>query len=162
MFAENNKFWNSSRLAKAAEIGLTKEEVVTLASIVEKETNKNDEKPMIAGVYLNRLESQWRLQADPTVVYAIGDFSIRRVLNKHKKFDSPYNTYEHLGLPPGPICIPSISSIDAVLNSTSSDYMFFCARDDLSSYHAFAKTNAEHRKNAKKYQKALDEMGIYR
>jgi UPF0755 protein len=162
MFEENNKFWNSNRTAKAAEIGLTKEEVVTLASIVEKETNKNDEKPMMAGIYINRLNSQWRLQADPTVVYAIGDFTIRRVLNKHKKFDSPYNTYEHLGLPPGPICIPSISSIDAVLNYTSSDYMFFCARDDLSGYHAFAKTNAEHRKNAKKYQKALDEMGIYK
>lgn len=162
MFAENAKFWNDSRLGKAVEVGLTKEEVITLASIVEKETNKNDEKPMIAGVYINRLKSQWRLQADPTVVYAIGDFEIRRVLNKHKEFDSPYNTYEHLGLPPGPICIPSISSIDAVLNYTSSDYMFFCARDDLSGYHAFAKTNAEHRKNARKYQKALNEMGIYR
>jgi UPF0755 protein len=162
MFEENKKFWNTSRLAKAEEIGLSKEEVVTLASIVEKETNKNDEKPMIAGVYINRLNSQWRLQADPTVVYAIGDFEIKRVLNKHKEFDSPYNTYEHLGLPPGPICIPSIASIDAVLNYTSSDYMFFCARDDLSGYHAFAKTNAEHRQNAKKYQKALDEMGIYR
>ena len=162
MFEENNKFWNSSRLAKAEEIDLTKEEIVTLASIVEKETNKNDEKPMMAGVYINRLRSQWRLQADPTVVYAIGDFNIKRVLNKHKKFDSPYNTYEHLGLPPGPICIPSISSIDAVLNYEPSEYMFFCARDDLSGYHAFATTNAEHRKNAKKYQKALDEMGIYR
>jgi UPF0755 protein len=162
MFEENKKFWNASRLAKAEEIGLSKEEVVTLASIVEKETNKNDEKPMIAGVYINRLKSQWRLQADPTVVYSIGDFEIKRVLNKHKEFDSPYNTYEHLGLPPGPICIPSIASIDAVLNYTSSDYMFFCARDDLSGYHAFAKTNAEHRQNARKYQKALDEMGIYR
>ncbi len=162
MFEENAKFWNERRLNKTAEVGLTKEEVITLSSIVEKETNKNDEKPVIAGVYLNRLESKWRLQADPTVVYAIGDFTIRRVLNKHKEFDSPYNTYEHLGLPPGPICIPSISSIDAVLNPTSSDYMFFCARDDLSGYHAFAKTNAEHRKNARKYQKALDEMGVYR
>ena len=162
MFEENDKFWNKNRKAKASEVGLTTEEIVTLASIVEKETNKNDEKPMLAGIYINRLRSQWRLQADPTVVYAIGDFNIRRVLNKHKKFDSPYNTYEHLGLPPGPICIPSISSIDAVLNYTSSDYMFFCAKDDLSGYHAFAKTNAGHRKNAKAYQKALDEMGIYR
>jgi len=162
MFEENKKFWNSNRLEKATEIGLTKEEVVTLASIIEKETNKNDEKPLMASVYINRLKSQWRLQADPTVVYAIGDFTIKRVLNKHKKFDSPYNTYEHLGLPPGPICVPSIASIDAVLNYEPSDYMFFCARDDLSGYHAFAETNAEHRKNAKKYQKALDEMGIYK
>ncbi len=162
MFEENKKFWNTGRLEKAAGMRMTKEEVITLASIVEKETNKNDEKPMIAGVYVNRLVSKWRLQADPTVVYAIGDFNIRRVLNKHKDFESPYNTYKHLGLPPGPICIPSISSIDAVLNYDKTANMFFCARDDLSGYHAFAVTNAEHRKNARRYQKALDERGIYK
>ncbi|MEJ2594686.1 MAG: endolytic transglycosylase MltG [bacterium] len=161
MFEENEKFWNTGRLEKVTLIGLTKEEVVTLASIVEKETNKNDEKPAIAGVYLNRLRSKWRLQADPTVVYAIGDFSIRRVLNKHKKYDSPYNTYENMGLPPGPICIPSIASIDAVLNYEKHDFMYFCARADLSGYHAFAETNAQHRRNARAYQKALDERGIF-
>jgi UPF0755 protein len=162
MFEENEKFWNAERLEKVLRTGLSKEEVVTLASIVEKETNMNDEKATIAGVYINRLRSKWLLQADPTVIYALQDYSLRRVLNKHKEVDSPYNTYEHLGLPPGPICIPSIASIDAVLNYEDHDYMFFCARDDLSGYHAFASTNAEHRRNARAYQRALDERGIYR
>ncbi|NOX85063.1 MAG: endolytic transglycosylase MltG [Chlorobi bacterium] len=162
MLEEHDKFWNEERKAKARELGMTPVEVVTLASIVEKETNKNDEKPMIAGVYLNRLKYEWRLQADPTVVYAIGDYNIRRVLNVHKEVDSPYNTYKHLGLPPGPICIPSISSIDAVLDYDRNKYFFFCAKDDLSGYHVFAKTNAQHRKNAKKYQEALNKMRIYK
>ena len=162
MLEENDKFWNDTRKSKAAVIDLSRDEVVTLASIVEKETNKNDEKPALAGVYLNRIQHGWRLQADPTVVYAIGDFNIKRVLNVHKQIDSPYNTYLHLGLPPGPICIPSISSIDAVLNYDNNDYFFFCAKDDLSGYHVFAKTNAQHRKNARKYQEALDEMRIYK
>lgn len=162
MLEEHNKFWTDERKAKAKNLKLTPEEVVTLASIVEKETNKNDEKPMIAGVYINRIKSGWRLQADPTVVYAIGDYNIHRVLNVYKEFDSPYNTYKHLGLPPGPICIPSISSIDAVLNYDHNKYFFFCAKDDLSGYHVFAKTNAGHRKNAKKYQEALNKMKIYK
>jgi len=161
MHDEYQKFWNSYRTSRAAAIDLTKSEVVTLASIVEKETNKNDEKAAIAGVYMNRLKYGWRLQADPTVVYAVGDFSIRRVLNLHKKVDSPYNTYRHLGLPPGPICIPSISSIDAVLNYEDNGYFYFCAKDDLSGYHVFAKTGAQHNRNAKKYQEALDELRIY-
>jgi UPF0755 protein len=160
MYTENQKFWNKERLRKAKDLGLSKEEVFVLASIVEKETNKNDEKPMIAAVYLNRLKKGWRLQADPTLIYALGDYSIKRVLNKHKLIDSPYNTYQHLGLPPGPICIPSISSIDAVLNAPKENYLFFCAKDDFSGYHVFAKTLKQHKKNARKYQKALDERNI--
>ena len=159
MYKEYENFWNPERMKKAEELGMTREEIITLASIVEKETNKNDEKPKIAGVYINRLKKGWRLQADPTLIYALGDYSITRVLNKHKLVDSPYNTYQHLGLPPGPICIPSISSIDAVLNYDKSNYFYFCAKDDFSGYHVFAKTNRQHQVNAKKYQKALKELG---
>jgi len=162
MHDEYIKFWSGSRTEKAGKMNMTIPEVVTLASIVEKETNKNDEKPVIAGVYINRLKAGWRLQADPTVIYALNDYSIKRVLNKHKEIKSPYNTYKVSGLPPGPICIPSISSIDAVLNYTHHNYLYFCAKDDLSGYHAFAKTNKQHQRNAKKYQEALNKMGIYR
>jgi UPF0755 protein len=162
MEEEYARFWTDVKQARAASLGMTPAQVTTLASIVEKETNKNDEKAAIAGVYINRIRSGWRLQADPTVVYAIGDFNIRRVLNKHKKFESPYNTYLHLGLPPGPICIPSIASIDAVLNYEDHNYLFFCAKDDLSGYHVFARTNAEHRRNANRYQDALDARKIYK
>lgn len=161
MYEEYQKFWSGNRSIVAGKMNLRIDEVITLASIVEKETNKNDERAAIAGVYYNRLESEWRLQADPTLVFALGDFNITRVLNEHKKIDSPYNTYAHLGLPPGPICIPSISSIDAVLNYEKSEFMFFCARDDLSGYHVFAKTNRGHNRNAKKYREALDRMNIY-
>ncbi len=160
MYQEFVKFWNKYRLEKAKRLNLSKEEVVTLASIVEKETTKNDEKPIIAGVYINRLKQGWRLQADPTLIYAWNDYTIKRVLNKHKLIDSPYNTYEHLGLPPGPICIPSIASIDAVLNYDKNEYFYFCAKDDFSGYHVFAKTNRQHAKNAKKYRKALNKMNI--
>ncbi|MBN2173772.1 MAG: endolytic transglycosylase MltG [Bacteroidales bacterium] len=160
MYTEYNKFWTKIRIEKAEEIGLDPEEVSVLASIVEKETNKNDEKATIAGVYLNRLKYGWRMQADPTVVFAWGDFSIKRVLNIHKQIDSPYNTYLYSGLPPGPICIPSISSIDAVLNREDHNYMFFCAKDDFSGYHVFASTHAQHSINANKYRQALDEREI--
>ncbi len=160
MYKEYQKFWNTERDKKAKNLGMSREEVVTLASIVEKETNKDDEKPKIAGVYINRLKHSWRLQADPTLVYALGDFSVKRVLNKYKTIDSPYNTYKYLGLPPGPICIPSIASIDAVLNYDKSGYFYFCAKDDFSGYHVFAKTNKQHQINARKYQKALDERNI--
>jgi UPF0755 protein len=162
MYAEYDAFWNESRREKAEKAGLTIDEVVTLASIVEKETNKNDEKPTIAGVYINRLKAGWRLQADPTLIYAWQDYSIKRVLNTHKTIDSPYNTYKHGGLPPGPICIPGISSIDAVLNYEDHRYMFFCASADLSGYHSFAKTSREHNRNARAYQKALDEMKVFK
>jgi len=160
MHSEYQDFWDEARREKAQQLEMTITEVVTLASIIEKETAKNAEKATIAGVYINRLESKWLLQADPTLVFALGDFSVRRVLNAYKKIDSPYNTYKYLGLPPGPICIPSISSIDAVLYYESHDYFFFCAKDDMSGYHAFAETATEHNRNARRYQKALDEMQI--
>lgn len=162
MVAEYHKFWNPERMAKAKAIDLTPAQVIILASIVEKETNKNDEKPMIASVYINRLKDGWRLQADPTVIYALGNPAIHRVLNVYKKVKSPYNTYLHRGLPPGPICIPSIASIDAVLNYDKNHYLYFCAKSDMSGYHVFAKTNRQHQKNAKLYQEALDKMKIYR
>lgn len=160
MKQEYDKFWNASREAKLIEIGFNRLEVMTLASIVEKETNKNDEKATIAGVYINRLRKGWLLQADPTLVFATGDFTIKRVLNIYKKIDSPYNTYMYMGLPPGPICIPSISSIDAVLNYQHHDYMFFCAKEDFSGYHSFAVTGEQHNLNAARYQQALDAQGI--
>ena len=162
MYEEYLGFWNPGRKGKAEELGMTIPEVVILASIVEKETNKSSEKPMIAGVYINRLNNEWRLQADPTLIYALNDYSIKRVLNVHKDFDSPYNTYLYGGLPPGPICIPSIYSIDAVLNNQNDGYFYFCAKDDMSGYHVFARTNKQHSRNAKKYQKALDNMRIYK
>lgn len=161
MFQEYVKFWNDKRTAKADSLGFSIPEVITLASIIEKETSRNEEKPIIAGVYLNRLERGWLLQADPTVIFATGNFNIRRVLNEHKKIDSPYNTYKYGGLPPGPICIPSISSIDAVLYPDDNDFLYFCAKEDLSGFHNFAKTARQHYINARKYQKALDELKIY-
>lgn len=160
MQKEHKAFWNENRLAKLKTINLTQLEAYTLASIVEKETNQNAEKPDIAGVYLNRLRQGWLLQADPTLVYAWGDFGIKRVLNVHKTIDSPYNTYKYYGLPPGPICLPSISSIDAVLNFRQHDYMYFCAREDFSGFHNFAVTLNQHMLNAQKYQAALTQKGI--
>lgn len=155
----NNKFWNKERLAKADSLKLSTKEVYTLASIVEKETNKVDERPDIAGVYLNRLHQGMPLQADPTVVFANQDFTIKRVTGKHTSLDSPYNTYMYTGLPPGPICMPEKSSIDAVLNATAHNYMFFCARPDLSGYHAFAETFNAHVQNANAYRDFLDKNG---
>ena len=160
MNKEYKAFWNEKRRARLAEIRLTELQAITLASIVEKETNQNDEKPDVAGVYMNRLRDGWLLQADPTLVYALGDFSIKRVLNVYKTINSPYNTYMYLGLPPGPICLPSISSIDAVLNYRQHNYMYFCAREDFSGYHNFAVTLDQHLLNAAKYQQALDKQGI--
>ena len=162
MVAEHQIFWNDTRLTKAKEINLTPHDVSVLASIVNKETTKESEMPTIAGVYLNRLKINWPLQADPTLVFALGDFGIRRVLDKHKNIESPYNTYKYVGLPPGPICIPSIAAIDAVLNAEKHNYYFFCAKDDLSGYHVFAKNISEHNKNAEKYRKALNKIKIYR
>jgi UPF0755 protein len=159
---EYSIFWNSDRQAKLNQTGLSREEVTILASIIEKETNKNDEKPRIAGVYINRLRKGWLLQADPTVVYALGDFSIQRVLKSHKEIVSPYNTYKIAGLPPGPICLPSIVSIDAVLNFEKHNYFYFCARDDFSGYHDFSSSYSQHFINAQRYQKALDRMDIKR
>ncbi len=149
---ENEKFWQAKdRTSKLEKIGLTKNEVYTLASIVEKETQANVEKPRIAGVYMNRLQRGMKLQADPTVVFANKKFDLRRVLNKHLEIDSPYNTYKYEGLPPGPIYMPGLASIDAVLNYETHKYLYFCAKTDNSGQHAFAKTLREHNRNAKNY-----------
>lgn len=155
MHQEYDKFWNAERLDKAKAVGLTPIQVSTLASIVDKETNKTDEMARIAGVYLNRLRDGWLLQADPTLVFAVGDFELKRVLNIHKEVESPYNTYKYAGLPPGPICIPSLASINAVLNPEKHNYYYFCAKEDFSGYHNFAKTLSEHTRNAERYQRAL-------
>ena len=137
-------------------------EIGILASIVKAETSKMDEAPTVAGLYLNRLERGMRLQADPTLIHALGDPSIRRVLNVHREIDSPYNTYVHQGLPPGPINFPEPAYLEAVLNAEEHDYLFMCAREDFSGYHAFARTNREHERNARRYRMALDRQGVYR
>lgn len=162
MKKEYDIFWNESRKNKAAALSLTQTEVVTLASIVQEESNKNDEKPRISGVYINRLNRGWLLQADPTIKFAMRDFSIKRILTEYLKIDSPYNTYKYAGLPPGPINFPDIASIDAVLNAEKSDYLYFCAKEDFSGYHNFAKTLNEHNLNAAKYQRALNNNKIWR
>lgn len=163
MLKEYSNFWNSKRKAKADSLKLSYYEVSILASIVEKEQNiKLDERPEIAGLYLNRIKKGMKLQSDPTVIFALGDFSIRRVLTKDLKIDSPYNTYLHKGLPPGPICLPSINAIDAVLNASQHNYLFMCAKEDFSGYHNFAKNSREHNRNAKKYRRALNKRKIMR
>ncbi|MDR0659367.1 MAG: endolytic transglycosylase MltG [Prevotellaceae bacterium] len=162
MYKEFERFWTDERKAKLAQTSLSQMDAITLASIVAEETIKTDEMPKVAGVYLNRLNKGMLLQADPTVKYAVGDFTLRRVLNRHTEYDSPYNTYKYAGLPPGPICIPSIAAIDAVLNAEKHDYYYFCAKADFSGYHAFAKTLAQHNQNAKAYQQALNKERIYR
>ncbi len=160
MSREQKAFWNAKRRMELGICCMNIQQVVTLASIVEKESNKDSEKPDIAGVYINRLRKNWPLQADPTIIYAWQDYTIRRITIKHLKIDSKYNTYTHKGLPPGPICIPSRSSIDAVLNFRNHNYMYFCAREDLSGFHNFAVSLAEHGRNARNYQKAIDQLNI--
>lgn len=160
MLREYKKFWTDNRLKMASDLGLDPKQVSVVASIVEKETRQKDEKPILAGIYLNRLEQGWKLEADPTLIYAANDFTIKRVLNIHKQIDSPYNTYLNFGLPPGPICTPSIESIDAVLNRKKTGYMFFCAREDFSGYHNYAANYREHMRNARVFQAALDRRGI--
>lgn len=159
MAEEYKKFWSDSRKQKAAALGMSQSEVATLASIVESESQMNDERPTIAGVYINRINIGMLLQADPTVVYAVGDFTLRRVLKRHTKIDSPYNTYMYAGLPPGPICIPSVSSLDAVLNYEKHNYKYFCAKEDFSGYHNFASSLSQHNNNANKYHRALRQAG---
>jgi len=156
MHQEYEKFWNGQRRSKAKEIGLTPIAVSILASIVQAETVKTEEAPLIAGLYINRLKRGIPLQADPTLVYAVGDFTLKRVLNGHKEVDSPYNTYKYAGLPPGPINLPQISMIDAVLNYEKHKYIYMCAKEDFSGYHNFALTLDEHTQNARRYQRALD------
>ena len=135
-------------------------DLIVLASIVEEETNNNQEKPLIASVYLNRLRKGMPLQADPTVKYAVGDFTLRRILNKHLVEESPFNTYLHIGLPPAPICLPSASSVDAVLNAPQTNYLYFCASPNLDGTHRFAASLAEHNRNAAAYHAALNRNGI--
>jgi UPF0755 protein len=162
MYSEYKRFWNDDRLKKANKLNLTKEDVITLASIVDEETLYNVEMPRVAGLYINRLRRRMYLQADPTLKFAIGDFTIKRVLNVHKQIDSPYNTYKKYGLPPGPISIPSISAIDAVLNFESHKYIYMCAKPDFSGYHNFAKSLSQHNINARNYQRALNKERIWR
>lgn len=160
LHAEYKKFWNDTRLQQAEAVGLSPIEVSILASIVRGEALHTNEMPEIAGLYLNRLKKGMLLQADPTVIFANNDFSIRRVLNRHLTIDNPYNTYRYKGLPPGPITMPPIAAIDAVLQPAKHDYIYMCAKDDFSGYHNFAVTMAEHLVNARKFQKALDERNI--
>ena len=167
MFEEYTKFWQkNNRVEKANKIGLSKKEVMILASIVYEESKANIELPKIAGVYLNRLKSNWKLQADPTVkfaAYQLDEYKnsvIRRVLNKHLKIDSPYNTYKYNGLPPGIISMPSIQAIDAVLNSEKHNYYFFAADPSNPGYHSFAKSLSEHKRNARKFHRYLNTKGI--
>jgi len=157
MSREYNSFWNEQRKEKARSIGLTIRQVSTLASIVNEETKKTDEMPVVAGVYMNRLRIGMPLQADPTLIFAAQDYSIRRVLARHKRIESPYNTYKYKGLPPGPIAVPSIEAIDAVLNYDHHYYLYFCAKEDLSGYHNFALNLRDHMKNARRFQRALTE-----
>ncbi len=160
MEREHNRFWTAERKAKAEALGMTREQVATLASIVDEETANNAEKPMIAGLYLNRLERGIPLQADPTVKFALGDFTLRRILNVHLGAESPYNTYRNVGLPPGPIRIASIAGLEAVLNPVRHNYLYMCAKEDFSGTHNFASTLPEHYSNARRYQKALNKRGI--
>ena len=160
MVEENKRFWSEGRLQKAKALGMSKEEVVTLASIVDSETANNGEKPRVAGLYINRLKKGMLLQSDPTVIFATKDFTIRRVLNHHLQTESPYNTYKYKGLPPGPIRIPSIAGIDAVLNYEKHNYIYMCAKEDFSGTHNFASTYSAHLANARRYTKALTARGI--
>lgn len=155
MNEEYHNFWTDERKRRAEAIGLTPLEVSILASIVQAESVKPDEAPVIAGLYINRLKKGMPLQADPTLVFAVGDFTLKRVLNEHKEVDSPYNTYKYAGLPPGPINMPEISIIHAVLDHQKSDYLYMCAREDFSGYHNFTKSYRQHMNNAIKYQRAL-------
>ncbi len=162
MYSEYKKFWNNDRLEKLKKINLNQKEAIVLASIVASESRMLDEADRIAGLYINRLNRNMRLQADPTLVFAANDFTIRRVLNKHKKIKSPYNTYIHRGLPPGPIRIASKKYIDAVLNFEKHNYIYMCAKEDFSGYHAFATNLSDHNRNARKFQIALNNRKIYK
>lgn len=162
MEKENNIFWNIDRKQKAQQQGLNPIEVYTLASIIDEETANNKEKPMIAGMYLNRLHVNMPLQADPTVKYALKNFELKRILHNDLTTDSPYNTYVHIGLPPGPIRIASIAGIDAVLNAVHHDYLYMCAKEDFSGTHNFAVTYKEHLQNAARYSQELNRRNIMR
>lgn len=160
MKKESEGFWNNERNTKAGNMGLTHNEVITLASIVDEETSNNSEKPMIAGMYYNRLRTGMPLQADPTIKFALKQFNLKRIYNNMLHTDSPYNTYKNTGLPPGPIRIPSVKGIDAVLDYVRHDYLYMCAKEDFSGTHNFAHTYDEHLENARKYTEALNNRGI--
>ena len=162
MQSEYEKFWEGERDRKAKKLEMSRSEVVTLASIVEEETLFNDENARVAGLYINRIENGIPLQADPTLKFALGDWARQRILNVDKEIDSPYNTYKHKGLPPGPITIPSISAIDGVLNHENHNYLYMCAKADFSGYHAFARSYSQHLKNAREYQRELNKRRIYK
>lgn len=160
MMKEHRNFWNEERKAKAKAIGLTTDEVSTLASIVDEETNNNAEKPIVAGLYINRLRQDIPLQADPTIKFALGDFTRKRILNTDLETESPYNTYKKAGLPPGPIRIPTLQGIESVLNYAKHKYLYMCAKEDFSGTHNFATNLAQHNANAKRYQNALNKLKI--
>ena len=160
MVKEHDAFWTTERRQKASRLGLSPEQVCTLASIIDEETANNGEKPMIAGMYLNRLKVGMPLQADPTVKFALQDFSLKRIYHNHLTVNSPYNTYKNIGLPPGPIKVASIQGIDAVLNRVQHNYLYMCAKEDFSGTHNFAVSYQEHLKNAARYSEALNQRGI--
>lgn len=160
MYINYQKFWTPERTQKAEAINLSPIQVSILASIVDAEALHDDEMPTIAGLYLNRLNKGMKLESDPTVIFAKNDFTIRRVLSRYLTFDSPYNTYLHTGLPPGPIMMPSINAVNAVLDYKKSDYIYMCAKEDFSGYHNFATNLTDHRANARRFQEALNERNI--
>lgn len=160
MQREHKAFWNEKRLKQAEAIGLSPVEVSTLASIVEEETANEAEKPVVAGLYINRLKKGMLLQADPTVKFSMQDFGLKRILFKHLETDSPYNTYKYAGLPPGPIRVPSLRGLESVLNYTKHNYLYMCAKEDFSGTHNFATNSAQHAANARRYQQALNRLKI--
>lgn len=162
MQKEYEKFWNNERKKKAEALNMTPIQVTILASIVDGEAIFDKEMPIIAGLYINRLNKGILLQADPTVIFANGDFTVKRVTGALLRVDSKYNTYKYAGLPPGPVMMPSINAIDAVLNKQTNDYLYMCAKEDFSGYHNFAATKAEHEINARKYREALNKRNIFR
>ncbi len=160
MQKEYNSFWNSNRTTKSILLKMTPQEITILASIVMSETNKPDEMPIVARTYMNRMKIGMPLQADPTVLFALNDTSIKRVLSIHTALQSPYNTYLNIGLPPGPICLASPTAIDAVLNAPTNNYLYFCAKEDFSGYHNFAESFSQHQVNARRYQRELNRRGL--
>jgi UPF0755 protein len=162
MYDHYQNFWTPERKKQAADLNLTIQEVSVLASIVDAEALHDDEMPAVAGLYLNRIKKGMKLDADPTVIFALNDFTIKRVLNRYLTYNSPYNTYLHTGLPPGPIMMPSVNAVKAVLNYQKNDYLYMCAKADFSGYHAFATNVADHLVNAHKFQQALNDRNILR
>ncbi len=160
MAAEFKSFWTPEKKAKAARLGLSQSDVATLASIVQAETVKQDEMPLVARLYINRLKKGMKLQADPTVKYAVGDPGLKRIYFKHLEIESPYNTYKYKGLPPGPISVPEKQALEAVLNAPEHSYIFMCAKPDFSGYHNFAKTLSAHHANRNAYIRFLQREGI--